>query len=51
MTLSLEHDGSTLRARGPATIPDIPLRSLVRITGICQVESSVSTLLSPARTR
>jgi len=43
---SLQRDGRALQARGPAMADDVPLRSLVRVTGICQVESSTSVILT-----
>lgn len=46
VTLSLERRGRTLQAHGPAMNHDIPLRSLLRVTGICQVESTTSVILT-----
>jgi signal transduction histidine kinase len=46
VTLSLEWGGRTLQARGPEMDHDLPLRSQVRVTGICQVESTTSVVLT-----
>lgn len=46
VVLSLQRDGKSLQARGPAMADDVPIRSLVRVTGICEVESSTSVILS-----
>ena len=44
--LSLQQNGQALQARGPAMNFNLPSGSLVRLTGICQVESSASVILS-----
>jgi signal transduction histidine kinase len=46
VTLTLEGQGGTLQARGPPILEEIPLRSVVRVTGICQVESTTSVILT-----
>ncbi len=46
VVLSLQRAGRALQARGPAMAADVPLRSTVRVTGICQVESSTSVVLT-----
>jgi signal transduction histidine kinase len=46
VVLSLQRNGNSLQARGPAMAEDVPLRSLVRVTGICLVESSTSVVLT-----
>lgn len=46
VVLSLQRAGRALQARGPAMAVDVPLRSTVRVTGICQVESSTSVVLT-----
>ena len=46
VVLSLQRNGRSLQARGPAMSLDVPIGSLARVTGICQVESSTSVVLS-----
>ena len=46
VVLSLQRAGRALQARGPVMAVDVPLRSTVRVTGICQVESSTSVVLT-----
>jgi len=46
VVLALQRDGRSLQARGPAMSLAPPLGSLVRVVGICQVESSTSVVLS-----
>ena len=46
VVISLQRDGKALQARGPSVSGDILLGSLVRVTGICEVVSSKSVILS-----
>ncbi|MBL9212077.1 MAG: sensor histidine kinase [Opitutaceae bacterium] len=46
VVLSLQRNGKALQARGPAMAVDVPIGSLVRASGICQVESSTSVVLT-----
>ncbi|MSU49726.1 MAG: sensor histidine kinase [Opitutus sp.] len=46
VVLALQRGGHALQARGPAMNVDLSLGSLVRVTGICEVESSTSVVLS-----
>lgn len=46
VVLALQRGGQALQARGPAMGAELDLGSLVRVVGICQVESSTSVVLS-----
>jgi signal transduction histidine kinase len=46
VVFSLQRNGQALQARGPPMSLDMRLGSLIRVTGICQVESSTSVVLS-----
>jgi signal transduction histidine kinase len=46
VVLSLQHGGQALQARGPAMAVDVRIGSRIRVTGICQVESSTSVVLT-----
>jgi len=46
VVLSLQRNGKALQARGPTMAVDVPVGSLIRATGICQVESSTSVVLT-----
>lgn len=46
VVFSLQQNGQALQARGPAMSLDLAPGAVVRLTGICQVESSASVSLS-----
>lgn len=46
VVLALQRGGRALQARGPAMNLELPLGALVRVAGICQVESSTSVVLT-----
>jgi signal transduction histidine kinase len=45
VTLSLQQAGTTLQVLAPVLSEDIPIGSLVRVVGICEVESSINASL------